>query len=257
VFLWIIFIEVLLVLGVICLTGITVVKEYERGVFYRWGRFINVKQPGKRYVFPFSEKMVKIDLRTKTVEIPEQEVITNDNIPLKIDAVLYYKVQDPIAAVNKVEDYGDAIYQGAQTTVRNVVGQHSLDDLLSKRDIINSEIRKIIDVMSDPWGIKVTSVEIKEVNLPENMQRAMAKEAEAEREKRARIIKAEGELISTNKLQHAAKIISAHPSILELRRMQMVSEVGMENNSTTIVLMPSEFVTMAKGIGKLASGKGD
>lgn len=246
-----------MILGFLSLTGITVVKEYERGVFYRWGRFIDVKGPGKTYVLPVAEKMVKIDLRTITTEIPEQEVITNDNIPLKIDAVLYYKVQDPIAAVNKVEDYGDAIYQGAQTTVRNVVGQHSLDDILTKRDIINSEIRKIIDVMSDPWGIKVTSVEIKDVNLPENMQRAMAKEAEAEREKRARIIKAEGELIAANKLQNAAKIISEHPSILELRRMQMVTEIGMENNSTTIVLMPTEFVSMAKGIGEIASVKGN
>jgi len=250
---WVILTMLILFILMIGLSGIRVVKEYERGVIFRLGRLIGPKGPGIFYMIPGIDNMVKIDLRTITVDIPKQEVITSDNIPIEVNAVLYYKVLDPNAAVNNVERYKTAISQGAQTTVRNVIGQHSLNELLTKRDLINGEIRKIIDEMSDPWGIKVTSVETKDVNLPKGMQRAMAKEAEAEREKRARVIKAEGELIATDKLQNAAKIIRENPSILELRRMQMVSEVGMENNTTTIVLIPSEFVSMAKGIGQLVS----
>lgn len=243
----------LIIVIVIGLTGIRVVKEYERGVIFRLGRLVGTKGPGIFYVIPGIDSMVKIDLRIITVDVPKQEVITSDNIPIEVNAVLYYKVQEPEAAVNNVERYQTAIAQGAQTTIRNVVGQHQLDELLTKRELINEQVREIIDEMSDPWGIKVTSVETKDVNLPEGMQRAMAKEAEAEREKRARIIKAEGELIATDKLEHAAKVIRDNPSILELRRMQMVSEVGTENNTTTIVLLPSEFVSMAKGIGNLIS----
>ena len=238
---------------IIIVSGIRVVKEYERGVIFRLGRLKGPKGPGIFYIIPGIDSMVKIDLRTITVDVPKQEVITSDNIPIDVNAVLYYKVQDPNAAVNNVERYRTAIAQGAQTTIRNVVGQHTLNELLTKRELINGEIRKIIDEMSDPWGIKVTLVETKDVYLPKGMQRAMAKEAEAEREKLARIIKAEGELAATNKLEQAAKVIRKNPSILELRRMQMVSEVGMENNTTTIVLIPSEFVSMAKGIGNLAS----
>jgi regulator of protease activity HflC (stomatin/prohibitin superfamily) len=242
---------ILIIILVILLSGIRVVKEYERGVIFRLGRLIGAKGPGLFYIIPGIDSMQIIDLRTITVDVPKQEVITSDNIPIEVNAVLYYKVQDPNAAVNNVERYRIAISQGAQTTVRNVIGQHSLNELLTKRDLINTKIQKIIDEMSDPWGIKVTAVETKDVNLPKGMQRAMAKEAEAEREKSARLIKAEGELAATNKLESAAKIISANPTILELRRMQMVSEVGMEQNTTTIVLMPSEFVSMAKGIGEL------
>jgi regulator of protease activity HflC (stomatin/prohibitin superfamily) len=249
---WIIGIIAIIIL-IALITGIRVVKEYERGVIFRLGRLIGAKGPGIFYVIPIIDNMVKIDLRTVTVDVPKQEVITSDNIPIEVNAVLYYNVQNPNDAVNKVEHFKFAISQGAQTTVRNVIGQHVLDDLLSKRDLINNEICKIIDEMSDPWGIKVTNVEIKDINLPQGMQRAMAKEAEAERERRARIIKAEGELAATNKLEDAAKVIAQNPSILELRRMQMVSEVGMENNTTTIVLIPSEFASMAKGIGELVS----
>lgn len=243
----------IIIIMILLLSGIRVVKEYERGVIFRLGRLKGAKGPGLFYVWPIVDSMEKIDLRTVTVDVPKQEVITSDNIPIEVDAVLYYNVQDPNAAINNVERYRIAISQGAQTTVRNVIGQHSLNELLSKRELINGEIRKIIDEMSDPWGIKVTSVETKDVNIPQGMQRAMAKEAEAEREKRARIIKAEGELAATNKLETAAHVIAENPSILELRRMQMVSEVGMEKNTTTIVLMPSEFVSMAKGIGELVS----
>jgi regulator of protease activity HflC (stomatin/prohibitin superfamily) len=244
---------IMLILIIIGLSGIRVVKEYERGVIFRLGRLIGAKGPGIFYIIPFIDSMQVIDLRTITVDVPKQEVITSDNIPVEVNAVLYYHVDNPNAAVNKVERYKLAISQGAQTTTRNVIGQHSLNELLTKRDLINGEIRRIIDEMSDPWGIKVSAVETKDVNLPKGMQRAMAKEAEAEREKRARVIKAEGELAATNKLESAAKIIQLNPTILELRRMQMVSEVGMEQNTTTIVLMPSEFVSMAKGIGEFAS----
>jgi regulator of protease activity HflC (stomatin/prohibitin superfamily) len=244
---------ILIIVLIILATGIRVVKEYERGVIFRLGRLKGAKGPGIFYVWPIIDSMVKIDLRIITVDVPKQEVISKDNIPIQVDAVLYYKVQDPRAAVNNVERYKTAISQGAQTTVKNVIGQHSLDELLAKRELINGEICRIIDEMSDPWGIKVTAVEVKDVNLPQGMQRAMAKEAEAERERRARIIKAEGELAATNKLQEAAKVIQKNPSILELRRMQMVSEVGMENNTTTIVLIPSEFASMARGIGELVS----
>jgi regulator of protease activity HflC (stomatin/prohibitin superfamily) len=249
---WAILFIIVLIVVIIGLSGIRVVKEYERGVIFRLGRLIGAKGPGLFYVIPGIDSMQVVDLRIVTVDVPKQEVITSDNIPIEVNAVLYYKVSDPNMAVNKVERFKTAISQGAQTTVRNVIGSHSLNELLTKRDLINGEIRKIIDEMSDPWGIKVTSVETKDVNLPTGMQRAMAKEAEAEREKRARIIKAEGELAATMKLEKAAAVIQHNPSILELRRMQMVSEVGMEKNTTTIVLMPSEFVSMAKGIGQLA-----
>jgi regulator of protease activity HflC (stomatin/prohibitin superfamily) len=233
--------------------GLRIAKEYERAVIFRLGRVIGTKGPGVYYMIPLIDSAIKVDLRTVTVDVPKQEVITSDNIPIEVNAVLYYKVNKPMSAVIDVEHYRFAISEGAQTTVRNVIGQHSLDELLTKRDLINFKIREIIDEMSDPWGIRVTAVEIKDVNLPDNMQRAMAREAEAERERRARIIKAMGELAATYKLRDAAKIIKENPSILELRRMQMVSEVGMENNTTTIVLIPSEFASMAKGIGQMFS----
>ena len=244
---------IILIVAAFLLGGIRVVKEYERGVIFRLGRLIGAKGPGIFYVVPGIDTMVVIDLRTITVDVPKQEVITSDNIPIEVNAVLYYNVQDPNTAVNKVEKYRIAISQGAQTTVRNVIGQHSLNEILTNRELINSEIRKIIDEMSDPWGIKVTAVETKDVNIPKDMQRAMAKEAEAVREKKARIIKAEGEFAATEKLKDAALIIKQNPSILELRRMQMVTEVGMEKNTTTIILMPSEFVSAAKGIGEFMS----
>ena len=244
-------IMIITMLIMIIALGLRVVKEYERAVIFRLGRLIGIKGPGMFYIIPFIDSMVKVDLRTVTEDVPKQEVITSDNIPIEVNAVLYYNVSDPMAAINDVEHYKFAIAQGAQTTVRNVIGQHSLDELLINRDLINLMIRKIIDEMSDPWGIKVTAVEIKDVNLPIDMQRAMAKEAEAERERRARIIKAEGELAATKKLREAAIDIQENPSILELRRMQMVSEVGVENNTTTIVIIPSEFVSMAKSIGEM------
>ncbi len=243
---------IIFLLVVILLAGIRVVKEYERGVIFRIGRLHGAKGPGLFFVIPVLDRMRVIDLRVRTVDIPPQESMTRDNVTVRVNAVLYYKVADPLKAVNEVENYQVAVSQAAQTTLRNVIGQYMLDDLLKNRDVVNSKLRGIIDEMSDPWGIKVVEVETKDLEIPASMQRAMAKEAEAEREKRARLIKAQGELEATEKLKVAADDIVQNPAILELRRMQMITEVGIEQNTTTIILMPSEFVTFAKSIGDLA-----
>jgi regulator of protease activity HflC (stomatin/prohibitin superfamily) len=243
---------IIFLLVVLLLTSIRVVKEYQRGVIYRIGRLHGAKGPGLFFVIPVLDRMRVIDLRVRTVDVPPQESMTRDNVTVRVNAVLYYKVADPLKAVNEVENYQVAVSQAAQTTLRNVIGQYMLDDLLKNRDVVNGKLKIIIDEMSDPWGIKVVEVETKDLEIPSTMQRAMAKEAEAEREKRARIIKAEGELEATKKLSIAADDILKNPAILELRRMQMITEVGVEQNTTTIILMPSEFVTFAKSIGDLA-----
>jgi regulator of protease activity HflC (stomatin/prohibitin superfamily) len=245
------FIIILLILAVV-IAGIRVVKEYERGVIFRLGRLIGAKGPGLFFVIPVLDKMRVIDLRVRTVDVPPQESMTRDNVTVRVNAVLYYKVADPLKAVNEVENYGVAVGQAAQTTLRNVIGQYMLDDLLRNRDVVNGRLKAIIDEMSDPWGIKVVEVETKDLEIPVSMQRAMAKEAEAEREKRARVIKAQGELEATAKLRGAAEDIVRNPAILELRRMQMITEVGIEQNTTTIILMPSEFITFAKSITDLS-----
>jgi regulator of protease activity HflC (stomatin/prohibitin superfamily) len=252
---------IIFLLVVIVLISIRVVKEYQRGVIFRIGRLHGAKGPGLFFVIPLLDRMRVIDLRVRTVDIPPQESMTRDNVTVRVNAVLYYKVADPLKAVNEVENYQVAVSQAAQTTLRNVIGQYMLDDLLKNRDIVNGKLKVIIDEMSDPWGIKVVEVETKDLEIPTTMQRAMAKEAEAEREKRARLIKAQGELEATEKLRVAADDIVQNPAILELRRMQMITEVGIEQNTTTIILMPSEFVTFAKSIGdlakQLAPGKGN
>jgi regulator of protease activity HflC (stomatin/prohibitin superfamily) len=245
------FIILLLIAGIV-ISGIRVVKEYERGVIFRIGRLIGAKGPGLFFVIPVLDRMRVIDLRVRTVDVPPQESMTRDNVTVRVNAVLYYKVGDPLKAVNEVENYGVAVSQAAQTTLRNVIGQYMLDDLLRKRDMVNKRLKDIIDEMSDPWGIKVVEVETKDLEIPVSMQRAMAKEAEAEREKRARLIKAQGELEATEKLRVAADDIVKNPAILELRRMQMITEVGIEQNTTTIILMPSEFVTFARSITDLS-----
>jgi regulator of protease activity HflC (stomatin/prohibitin superfamily) len=246
------FFLLVLVVALFLMAGIRVVKEYERGVIFRIGRLIGAKGPGLFFVIPVLDRMRVIDLRVRTVDIPPQESMTRDNVTVRVNAVLYYKVSDPMKAVNEVENYQVAVSQAAQTTLRNVIGQYMLDDLLKNRDVVNNKLKGIIDEMSDPWGIKVVEVETKDLEIPTTMQRAMAKEAEAEREKRARLIKAQGELEATEKLKVAADDIVQNPAILELRRMQMITEVGIEQNTTTIILMPSEFVTFAKSIGDLA-----
>ncbi|UCE74858.1 MAG: slipin family protein [Methanomassiliicoccales archaeon] len=249
---WSMIFLVVLVIVLFLLSGIRVVKEYERGVIFRLGKFQGVKGPGIFYILPIFDSMQKVDLRVITVDVPPQEAITKDNVTAKVNAVLYYRVSSPKTAIINVENYRLAISEAAQTTVRSIIGQYSLDELLKNRDMVNQRLSKILDEMSDPWGIRVTNVETKDLMIPESMQRAMAKEAEAEREKRSRLIKAQAELESASKLAVAAQQISAHPSILELRRLQTIAEVGIEQNTTTIILMPSDFVTFAKHIGEAA-----
>jgi regulator of protease activity HflC (stomatin/prohibitin superfamily) len=247
----------LVILGVLALSGLKVAQEYQRGVVFRLGRFAGVRGPGLYWLVPLIEWQRKMDVRTRTVDVERQEAITKDSVTIKVNAVVWYRVEDPAKAVISVENYASAVYQVAMTSMRNIIGQHLLDEVLKERDQINERLWKIIDEATDPWGIKVEMVEMKDVEIPEGMQRAMAREAEATREKRARIIKAEAELEASMKLSQASQKIAEHPMALELRRMQMISEVGAEHNTTTIILMPSDFVTMAKEVGQaLAAGNG-
>jgi regulator of protease activity HflC (stomatin/prohibitin superfamily) len=235
----------------IALAGIKVCQEYQRGVIFRLGRFSRLQGPGLFRINPFVESVSLIDLRTRTVSIEPQEAITSDSVTVRVNAVLYYKVSDPEKAIIQVANFKNAINQAALTTLRSIIGQNQLDQLLKERDRVNETIRSIIDEMSDPWGIKVVRVEIKGVEIPVSMQRAMAREAEAQREKSARVIKAEAERESSRILAEASEEIAGNPAALELRRMQMISEVGSEENNTTIVLFPTDFVNMAGSVSKL------
>jgi regulator of protease activity HflC (stomatin/prohibitin superfamily) len=237
-----------LLLLALALSGVRVAQEYQRAVVFRLGRFHSIRGPGLYYNLPFFEWQKKIDMRTVTVDVERQETITKDSVTVKVNAVLWYRVTEPFKAILEVADYQAATYQVALTSLRNIIGQHDLDGVLKERDRINAQLCAVVDKDTDPWGIKVEMVEMKEVEIPQGMQRAMAREAEAVREKRARIIKAEAELEASTKLSEAAEQISANPLGLELRRMQMLSEIGMENNTTTIVMMPSEFVSLARGV---------
>jgi regulator of protease activity HflC (stomatin/prohibitin superfamily) len=232
----------------VVIPGIKVLKEYERAVVYRYGKLVGIKGPGLCWITPGINSMRVIDLRVRTEDIQPQESMTRDNVTVRVNAVLYYKVTDPIKAVNEVEGYDFATIRGAQTTLRNVIGQYKLDDLLKNREVINARLREIIDKLTDPWGIKVLEVEIMDLEIPSSMQRAMAKEAEAEREKRARLIKAQGELEATKKLKLAADEIIKNPAVLELRRMQMITEVGSDQNTSTIFFVP--IVPKKKGNSK-------
>ena len=226
-------------------SGLRMDREYERGIIFRLGRFHSVRGPGLYWVIPGVDQKVRVDVRTRTVDIESQETVTSDSVTIRVNAVLYYRITSPEKAIIVVSDFKSATYQIALTALRNVIGQHLLDEVLRDRDKINQAVRRIVDEITDPWGLSVEFVEMKDVEIPAAMQRAMAKEAEAVREKRARLIKAEGEQDAALKLSEAARLIAKSPAALELRRMQMVSEVGIENNTTTIVLMPSEFVTLA------------
>lgn len=232
------------------LASLTVVPEYQRCVVLRLGRLKPLRGPGLVTVWPLLERKRRIDLRTITVDVPSQDVITKDSVTVKVDAVLYYHVVDPIRSVMAVAEPKQAIDLAALTTLRNVVGQHELDALLKSRDTIDTTLKAIIGSIAEPWGILVEMVDIKAVDIPVNMQRAMAKEAEAIREKRSRLIKAEAEEDASLKLVQASERIARSPIALELRRMQMISEVGAEQNSTTIVMMPSEFVTAARAVSE-------
>ncbi|GBE33560.1 modulator of FtsH protease HflK [bacterium BMS3Bbin06] len=224
--------------------AIKILKEYERGVVFRLGRIIPVKGPGLVIIWPIIDKLVKVSLRTITMDVPSQDVITKDNVTVKVNAVVYFRVMDPIKAITAIEDFFFGTSQIAQTTLRSVLGQSLLDDLLSKRDAINAELQRIIDFQTEPWGIKVTAVEVKNVDLPVEMQRAIAKQAEAERERRAKIIHAEGEFQAAQKLADAAKIIATEPATLQLRFLQTLTEISSEKNSTVIFPVPIDLITL-------------
>jgi regulator of protease activity HflC (stomatin/prohibitin superfamily) len=215
-------------------------------VVFRLGRVIGTRGPGVFYLLPIFERGQTIDIRTVTVGVEQQETITKDSVTIKVNAVLWFRVVDAVKATVQVEDYQAAVYQIALTSLRNVIGQHMLDEILKERDRINVQLRSLVDEATHAWGVDVVMVEMKDVEIPAGMQRAMAQEAEAIREKRARIIKAEAEQEASEKLQKASEIISQNPYALELRRMQMITEVGAEQNTTTIIMMPSEFVSGAK-----------
>jgi regulator of protease activity HflC (stomatin/prohibitin superfamily) len=235
--------------GIILLAGLSgfkIDREYERGVIFRLGRFSNVRGPGMYWILPLIDQKAQVDIRTKTVDIAPQEAVTADSVTIKVNAVLYYRIIDPSRAINKVENYEIAVYQAAMTTLRNVVGQNILDDVLQNRDKINLRVQEIVDEITESWGVVIERVEIKDVEIPTNMQRAMAKEAEAVREKRARLIKASAEQEASIKLAEASQKIVENPAALELRRLQMLTEIGAENNTTTLIMMPSDFITLAK-----------
>ena len=222
--------------------SIKVVQEYERGVIFRLGRLVGAKGPGLFFIIPFIDRMVKVDLRVVTLDIPAQECITNDNVTVKVNAVAYFRVVDPEDAIVQVEDYRRATWQIAQTSLRNVIGQSELDELLAHREKINTQLQHIIDEQTEPWGVKVSIVEIKDVELPQTMQRAMARQAEAEREKRAKIIHAEGEYQAAQTLAEAAKTIGAVPAAIQLRYLQTLTEIAVEKNSTIIFPVPIAFL---------------
>ena len=225
------------------ISGVKILKEYERGVVFRLGRMVGARGPGMVYIVPLVEKMVKMDLRTVTMDIPSQDVITRDNVSVKVNAVLYFRVIEPNQAVREVENYLFATSQLAQVTLRSVCGQAELDELLSERERINTRIQEILDQQTDPWGIKVVLVELKHIDLPQEMQRAMAKQAEAERERRAKVIHADGEFQASQKLADAAEVIGKQPMALQLRFLQSLVEVASEKNSTTIFPVPIDLLT--------------
>ncbi len=245
-------IYVLPVLAVLFLLSVRIVQEYDRGVIFRLGRYTGVRGPGLILLIPILEKMIKVTLRTITMAIPSQKIITKDNVSIDIAAVAYYHVVDPKKSVIAVENVYEAVNQISQTTVRNVIGQFVLDQLLSKTADINTQIKNVIDSHTEPWGVQVTAVEIKDITLPDNMQRAMAKEAEAERERRAKIVAAEGEFQAAQKLGEAADLIAKHPVALQLRTLQTMAEIATEKNST--IIFPAQFMTTVqdaiKTIGK-------
>ncbi len=238
----------LILLILVVASGVKVIREYERAVIFRLGRLIAYKGAGLRYVIPFIDKMFRVDLRTVTLDIPPQDVITRDNVSVKVSAVLYFRVMDPNKAVTEVENYLVATSQLSQTTLRSVCGEVELDELLSERETLNARLQQIIDTQTDPWGVKVVQVALKHIDLPDEMRRAMARQAEAERERRAKIINAEGEFQAAEKLALASEIIAREPVALQLRFLQSLGEVATRQNSTTIFPVPIDL--LASLIGK-------
>jgi len=251
--------EVLVVVAVllaIFITGLRIAREYERAVVFRLGRYQGLRGPGLFWLIPLGvENETRIDLRIVTNPIEQQETITRDSVTVKVNAVLWFRVNDPQKAVLTVENFRSAVQQVALTSLRNVIGQHDLDEVLKERDKINTLLRKNVLEATQSWGVAVELLEMKDVEIPQDMQRVMAMEAEAMREKRARIIKAEAELEASQKLAEAARLMIGNPAALELRRMQMVAEVGAENNSTTVIMFPAEFAHIAGSLSKFLEGK--
>ncbi|MBN2566182.1 MAG: slipin family protein [Candidatus Eisenbacteria bacterium] len=241
----------ILVILVLLKMSIYVFREYERGVLFRLGRLVGVRGPGLQLIVPFFDRLVRVSLRIVAFDVPPQDVITKDNVSVKVNAVVYYRVFEPDKAIVEVQDYNYATSQLSQTTLRSVIGGAELDELLSERDKINQELQSILDRQTDSWGIKVSAVEVKHVDLPENMQRAIARQAEAERERRAKIIHAEGELQASEKLSHAAKVLATEPTSIQLRFLQTLTEIAAEKNSTIIFPVPVDLLqNLMKVLGK-------
>lgn len=236
-------------------SAIRILNEYERGVIFRLGRVLGAKGPGLIILIPIIDKMIKVDLRTVTMDVPAQDVITRDNVSVKVNAVVYFRVMDAVKATIEVQQYLYATSQLAQTTLRSVCGQAELDKILSEREKVNTEIQEILDMHTDPWGIKVSVVEVKQIDLPQEMQRAMAKQAEAERERRAKVINAEGEFQAAARMADAAAIIEAHPVALQLRYLQTLREVASENNSTTLFPIPIDLFKPFMKLAELVDTK--
>ena len=247
---------VIAIIVVLAFMGLRIAQEYERALVFRLGRYMGIRGPGLFFIIPFIERAQKVDIRTRTVDLEQQETITKDSVTIKVNAVLWFRVVDPKQAILNVANYTQAVYQFSVTTLRNIIGQHQLDEVLKEREDINKMLQRIVDETTEPWGIKIEMVEMKDVEIPESMQRAMAREAEAVREKRARIIKAEAELESSLKLTQGAKQMSETPIALELRRLQMISEIGIDNNTATIIMLPSEFITAAKSLSDMVNKQG-
>ena len=251
----IVLVAILVVLLVILFAAVKVAREYERGVIFRLGRLLpQPKGPGLFILIPVIDRMVKVDLRTVTLNVPPQEVITKDNVPVRVNAVAYFRIVEPKAAIVQIENYMVATSQIAQTTLRSVLGQHSLDELLSERDKINQILQSIIDDQTSPWGIKVSVVEVKDVEIPASMQRAMARQAEAERERRAKVISAEGEFQASERLKDAAAVMSQQPITVQLRYLQTLLEIGASNNSTIVFPIPIDLLTALSNLADRDSG---
>jgi regulator of protease activity HflC (stomatin/prohibitin superfamily) len=253
---WIILAVILVFLILVLVpAAIKIVMQYEAGVVFRLGRLVGSRQPGIRVIIPFIDQMRKVDTRVITLDVPAQEVITKDNVTVKVNAVVYFRVVHPESSIIEVMDFRLATYQIAQTTLRSVLGKSTLDDLLAERDKLNEEIRGIIDDHTDPWGIKVTAVEVKDVELPQTMQRAMAAQAEAERERRAKVIHAEGEYQAAERLAQAAAVIQKEPAALQLRYLSTLIEVASEKNSTLVFPIPIDIIAALTGRGSVSSGE--
>lgn len=242
---------ILFIIFFIILPGLRVVQQYQVGVVFRFGKIVGTKNPGLNFVIPYIDMVRKVDMRTVTLPIVPQKIITKDNVSVDVSAVAYYKIVDPIKSIVAIENVMSAINQIAQTSVRNIVGKFQLDEILSERETINTEITKVLDTHTESWGVIVSVVEIKDIELPEGMQRAMAKQAEAEREKRAKIIAAEGELLASQKLAETADVMAAHPIALQLRNLQTMAEISVEKNST--IIFPAQFMSTINDIKSFMS----